>query len=303
MEFKIGEDIVEDENKESNLKKDNSKMSLVLIIVVALIIGLGVFLILNGIFNPKIKKTTNTTTPTSETRSLTEDNVKILYQYVTYGTSDLRYDKFVKNSKVTIDDFTEEEKYYYALQFAQVEDFEFTDKLDENKNKIYSISNRKIKKYMERFFGDNVKYSTDVELKYPFSFSINDKNVGIMKYNKATASFDTIFEEEKVDEIEETLIDPYLGKLVEAYKDADGGYRLIEKVIFVKVEKQEDGKYDVTISKDFEHDNVIESMTDQTESDISKIKVDKYKDKAATITYTFKMNSRNQLYFYSSTID
>lgn len=303
MDFKIGEDI-EDENKESEVKKDNSKLKTIIIVVFAIIVFLVVFLALNSVLNPKTKaKPTNTQVVTSEKKPLTERNVKILYNYVTYNANGgVRYDIFVKNKKVTIDTFTEDEKYYYALQYAQVEDFEYTGNKDENGNKIYSISERKIKKYMEYFFGKGVKYSTDITIKYPFSFSINDKNVGIITYNKETSSYDTIFQMDN-DTKEEYIVDPYMGKLVEAYKEPDGGYRLVEKVIYVYVKEQSDGKYEVTISKDYEHKSIIESSIDQTEEDIKKIKVDKYIDKAATITYNFKIKEpSNVLYFYSSEI-
>ena len=303
MDFKIGEDI-EEENKESEVKKDNSKLKIIIIVVFAIIVFLVVFLALNSVLNPKTKaKPTNTQVVTSEKKPLTERNVKILYNYVTYNANGgVRYDIFVKNKKVTIDTFTEEEKYYYALQYAQVEDFEYTGNKDENGNKIYSISERKIKKYMEYFFGKGVKYSTDITIKYPFSFSINDKNVGIITYNKETSSYDTIFQMDN-DTKEEYIVDPYMGKLVEAYKEPDGGYRLVEKVIYVYVKEQSDGKYEVTISKDYEHKSIIESSIDQTEEDLKKIKVDKYIDKAATITYNFKIKEpSNVLYFYSSEI-
>ena len=303
MDFKIGEDI-EDENKESEVKKDNSKLKTIIIVVFAIIVFLVVFLALNSLLNPKTKtKPTNTQVITSEKKALNEKNVKILYNYVTYNANGgVRYDIFVKNKKVTIDTFTEEEKYYYALQYAQVEDFEYTGNKDENGNKIYSISERKIKKYMEYFFGKGVKYSTDITIKYPFSFSINDKNVGIITYNKETSSYDTIFQMDN-DTKEEYIVDPYMGKLVEAYKEPDGGYRLVEKVIYVYVKEQSDGKYEVTISKDYEHKSIIESSIDQTEEDLKKIKVDKYIDKAATITYNFKIKEpSNVLYFYSSEI-
>ena len=303
MDFKIGEDI-EDENKESEVKKDNSKLKTIIIVVFAIIVFLVVFLALNSVLNPKTKaKPTNTQVVTSEKKPLTERNVKILYNYVTYNANGgVRYDIFVKNKKVTIDTFTEDEKYYYALQYAQVEDFEYTGNKDENGNKIYSISERKIKKYMEYFFGKGVKYSTDITIKYPFSFSINDKNVGIITYNKETSAYDTIFQMDN-DTKEEYIVDPYMGKLVEAYKEPDGGYRLVEKVIYVYVKEQSDGKYEVTISKDYEHKSIIESSIDQTEEDLKKIKVDKYIDKAATITYNFKIKEpSNVLYFYSSEI-
>ena len=159
-----------------------------------------------------------------------------------------------------------------------------------------------MKMVMEYFFGKGVKYSTDITIKYPFSFSINDKNVGIINYNKETSSYDTIFQMDN-DTKEEYIVDPYMGKLVEAYKEPDGGYRLVEKVIYVYVKEQSDGKYEVTISKDYEHKSIIESSIDQTEEDLKKIKIDKYIDKASTITYNFKIKEpSNVLYFYSSEI-
>lgn len=301
MDFKISEDIKEEE-VENTPKRNNNKTLIIIIVLLALIVGLIVFLGLNSVLNPKTKaKEKQTQVVTSEKKSLTESNVKILYGYVTYSsTGELRYDKFVKNNKVTLKDFTDEEKYYYALQYVQVNDFNFTDKYDETNNAIFSISNRKIKKYMEYFFGKDVKYSTDIVVQYPFSFSIDDKNVGTMKYDSETDSFLTTFvKEEKV--LEENIIDPYLGKLVEAYKEVDGGYRLVEKVIYVDIKEQSDGKYEVTISKDYNHKKNIKTSVDQTEEDIKKIKVDDYIDKAATITYNFKLNG-NILYFYSSEI-
>lgn len=297
MDFKIGEDIQEEETKESSSKKlFGGNFNIIIIVVTAIVAFLVVFLITNAIFNPKQKKV-EPVTPTSEKRSLTEENVKILYQYVTYGTTGIRNDKFIKNKSVKLKDFTDEEILYYALQFAQVDDFDFTGNYDENNNKIYSISSRMIKKYVERYFGKNVNYSTDVVISYPFTFSINDKNVGVLKYNDDTSSFDTTFASKS--EEKEYLIEPYVGKLTEAYKDPDGGYRLIEKVIFIDLEKQDDGKYQVIVSKDYEHNNIIESSVDQSEEDIKNININKYIDKGSTITYTFKLNG-NVLYFDSS---
>ena len=301
MEFKIGEDFVEEENQYNN-KRDNGVLKLVIIVVLAILAFVVIFLVLNSILNPKTKTTKNEPVA-SEKKSLTESNVKILYNYVTYSADGgVRYDIFVKNNKVTLDTFSEEEKYYYALQYVQVDDFSYTGKVDENNNKIYAISNRKIGKYMEYFFGKGVKYSTDLTIKYPFSFKINDKNYRIMKYDEASSSFNTIFVKNETAK-KEYIVEPYLGKLVEAYKEVDGGYKLIEKVIYVDYKKQADGKYEVIISKDAGHENIIESSIDQTEEDLKKIKIDKYINKAATITYNFKIKEpSNVLYFYSSEI-
>ena len=76
---------------------------------------------------------------------------------------------------------------------------------------------------------------------------------------------------------------------------------LVEKIIYVDLEKQDDGNYQVIISKDYEHNNIIESSVDQSEEDIKKLKLDKYINKGGTITYNFKLNG-NYLYFDSSSI-
>lgn len=292
MDFKISEDI-EEENK-NNSKKDKGKFNIVIIIVLALIVGLIVFLIFNAMFNPKVKP--KPVTPiTEEKKSINDSTVKTLYQYVTYGTTGIRNDKYVKNQKVSLKDFTNEEKYYYGLMFVQVEDFEFTGEFDGDKNKIYSIPNRMIKKYIERYFGKGTDYSTDIKIdKYPYTFSINYKNMGTMRYDEDTDSFNTVFTKDER-QLKEYLVEPYLGKLVEAYKEKDGSYRVVEKLVYVDVTKNAENSYGVVVSKDYEHNDVIETSTDLTEEDVKNIKIDKYIKNAATITYHFKLDGNTNI--------
>ena len=291
---------ITEETEETSVSKKKKIPSIVIIVICALIVGLIVFLICNSIFNPKDKnKPKEKEVETSEKLSLNENNVKILYQYVTYGTTGIRNDKFVKESKVDIKSFTNEEKYYYALMFAEVDDFSFTGRLDSDKNKIYSISSRKIKKYMERFFGKNVSYSTDIALNYPFTFSINGQNIGIMKYNEEESGYDTILK--GISQEKEYIVEPYYGKLTDAYKEKDGSYRLVEKVLYIDLVKNDNNKYDVTIYKDYEHTDVIDTLKDQEETDLLNIKLSDYVKKGATVTYIFKVNG-NVLYFDSSSI-
>ena len=143
---------ITEETEETSVSKKKKIPSIVIIVICALIVGLIVFLICNSIFNPKDKNKPKEEVETSEKLSLNENNVKILYQYVTYGTTGIRNDKYIKESKVDLKSFTNEEKYYYALMFAEVKDFSFTGRFDSDNNKIYTISSRKIKNYMERYF-------------------------------------------------------------------------------------------------------------------------------------------------------
>lgn len=310
MDFKIGEEIKED--NEVEVKHDNSKLKLIIIIIGAVIIGLIIFLIINKALNTKEKPTTPVST--SQKRSLNESNVKILYDYVTYGTNGIRNDKFVKEKSVTINSFNNQEKFYYALQFAQASDFtkiteEDSVKDEKEKTIQYYISDKKVKKFMEKFFGKDVKYSKDEKIKYKFDFTLDDVPVkeSVLEYSSKLDGYITSFDKdnESADNSKnldnEVLLDPYIGKLVEAWKENDGSYRLIEKVIYPVYSKQSDGTYEVSIYSDFDYKNIIEKITDKDENYIRKIKTDKYMDKGSTITYIFKLNG-NVLYFDSSKI-
>ena len=131
MDFKI-EEI--DEEEKSKKSSNNNLMPIIIVVIIALIVGLLVFLVSNKAFGKKEKKPE----PVTETKlKLTEDNVEILYAYVTYGTKNIRNEKFIKEKNVDINSFTNDEKFYYALQFAQVEDFENDGELDKDNKFIW----------------------------------------------------------------------------------------------------------------------------------------------------------------------
>ena len=305
MKFSLKEEKeIEEENNNSNENIISKIIYIVIILAAALIVGLTIFLIANAIFNKKPttpKKPVNTT----EKLDLNNQNVKTLYKYVTTGTNNIRVDKFVKNSKVDKTSFTDEEKLYYALQFAEVKDFENFGDLDEQGNKIYNISKDKIKKYLTLFFGNGVTLSEYVPIEYVFSFKINDKNVGYLTYSDENDGYNATFTEyQDIDKKSEELVDSFYTKLVNAYKKNDGTYYLEEKVIYTDLVKEND-KYKLSIYKDYNKEQLIESKT-TTESELKEnpIKIEDYLDKASTITYVFKANTlnKNTLYFDSSSI-
>ena len=107
-DFKIGDEI--DEGGEYKESKSKSVIPIVIIVVIALVCGLTVFFITNSLFGKKeVKPDPIVETPLS----LSDENVEILYSYVTYGTNNERNDKFVKEPKVTLDSFTNQESFYY----------------------------------------------------------------------------------------------------------------------------------------------------------------------------------------------
>lgn len=299
MDFKIGDEI-EGEGQETSNLKVKSKLPLIIIIVVSLIVGLLVFFLSNSLFGPKKTKEPPVT---RQQLNLKERNVDILYGYVTYGEKKQRNDKFVKESKVTLDSFSDEEKFYYALQFADPDDFDFNGKTNEQGKKIYVITERKIRNYMQRFFGNKVTYSPVKELKYTFNFLINSQNTGTLKYSEDEKSYNIVFDEYLDDVKEKEGIQPYYAELFAAYKELNGTYTLEEKVIYPDLVKNEDNTYTLSIYKDYEHKLLIERKNNLSEKDIKdyEIKMSNYKTKASTITYKFGLNG-NTLYFESSSI-
>ena len=302
--FKIMDTFEEDDASDSPKKirkQRNSKtVALVVVIILSLLIGIGVFLGSNALFNPNGKKKDNT--PTSIQLDLNNENVDILYHYVTYGTRNKRYEKFIKNSSVTLKDFTNEEKLYYALQFAQVEDFVFTKKFDAEENKIYSISKLKIDEYMKRFFGDNVVYATNDEIVYPFSFRINGKNVGEMTYSQTRKGYETVFKEFQDDYKSTDIVEPYYAKLVSAEQNVDNSITLKEKIVYTSLE-EENGVYTLSIYKDYNKTSILEKKSNLTLEQLKQnpIKVEDYPS-AATIEYNFGLSLSNNYYFTSSKI-
>jgi hypothetical protein len=295
-EFKIGDDLDESGGRAKN--NFNSKLPIIIVVVVSLLCGLCVFFVSNALFGKK----TETVVPESTEMSIEDEDIQILYQYVTYGVKGTRNDKFIKDQSVKMEDFTNVEKFYYALQFAQAEDFTTTGQLDDENHKIYNISSAKIKTYMQRFFGPQVTYSTSSVITYPFSFRINGMNVGTLTYSSQRNGFDTVFTSFEDDEESDNVVEDYYTTLASATKKSDNSIEINEKIIYTDYSVDDDGYYTIKIYKDYEKTMLLETKTNITADDLKEnpIDISKYSEKAATITYVFKANTN--YYFYSSTI-
>ena len=293
-EFKIG-DNVEEQNSEVvlNRLKKKRKIAIIIVVIVSILIGLTTFIVSNLIFNRK-----QPSEVIDYSVDLKNENVQILYQYVTYGTKGLRNDKFAKEDKVVLDNFSNEEKFYYALQFAQVDDFEFTGEINAEKNKVYLITDRKIKKYMQLFFGPNVKYKNDLTISYPFSFRINGMNVGNMKYSENRGGFETTFTTLQADIKKEDITNNIEGELVKAYSDAKNKLYLEEKVVYITQTKNPDNTYKIDIYKDNNKTILVDTKTVSNLEE--KIDLSKYNN-TTTIKYSFGLNG-SVYYFESSEI-
>lgn len=284
-----------DQMKTTHFDKKSLIAPIIIVILLAVAIGLIIFYITNPLFNEPIEG------PYVQELQLTDNNVRILYNYVSYSVDGNRNDVFVMNSSVTKENMPSKDKLYYALQFASPEDFVSTGKKDDDNNQIFNISDNKVDAYMKRFFGNNVTYSKVKKMDYTLNFSEDHKYVGTLTYSYDNKGYDTILH--KIDEEDEKeYIKPFYGKLVKASLFEDQTMELQEKVIYTKVLEDND-LYTIKVYGDLHYHNLIETRNNLTESQLknSVFNMNEYANEASTVTYTFK-TEEDKYYFYASNL-
>ncbi len=298
MDFKIGDDF--DENGNSNEHKMSKKTAIIIVAVVAIVFGLLVFFISNAIFGKR-----DDDTPAVDTQvKLTDENVQILYKYVAYKNNGYDNDLFVRENSVTSSTFTDQDKLYYALQFVEPEELLYSGEKNDKKQKIYIISVSRIRDHLQRFFGEDISFSPVDEITYKFSFTINDLGVATLTYSEEEQAYKVVFNKEKElteEEQEKALVKKVYTELSSATKKPDGTLILNEKVIYTDLGK-ENNTFRIDIYKDYKHSTKIETKQNITKEDLTAnpFSITDYLDKAATISYTFKVNQLNNSYYFDN---
>ena len=284
-----------DQMKTTHFDKKSLVAPIIIVILLAVAIGLIIFYITNPLFNEPQEG------PYVQELQLTDNNVRILYNYVSYSVDGNRNDVFVMNSSVTKENMPSKDKLYYALQFASPEDFVSTGKRDDDNNQIFNISDNKVDSYMKRFFGNSVTYSKVKKMDYTLNFSEEHKYIGTLTYSYDNKGYDTILN--KIDEEDyEEYVKPFYGKLVKASLFEDQTMELQEKVIYTKV-LEDDDLYTIKVYGDLHYHNLIETRNNLTKSQLknSVFNMNEYMNEASTVTYTFKTEN-DKYYFYGSNL-
>lgn len=285
-----------DQMKTTHFDKKSLIAPIIIVVLLALAIGLIIFYITNPLFNEPQEG------PSVQELQLSDNNVRILYNYVSYSVDGSRNDVFVMNSSVTKENMPNKDKLYYALQFASPEDFVSTGKRDDDNNQIFNISDNKVDAYMKRFFGNNVTYSKVKKMDYTLNFSDEHKYVGTLTYSYDNKGYDTILNKIDEEDDEKVYVQPFYGKLVKASLFEDQTMELQEKVIYTKV-LEDDDLYTIKVYGDLHYHNLIETRNNLTESQLknSVFNMNEYVNEASTVTYTFKTED-DKYYFYSSNL-
>ena len=312
-------DSIEENGYDNGSNEKNKIIKFVIIAVVSLVVGLSVYFVTDALINGGKKNTVVNEVKDSE-MDLSDEMITYLYDNVTYEVNGVRNDKFFKSGSVTVDDFTNEEKFYYALRYATEADFidmsttSVTESegeeetTEEVKLKTFSISNDRIKEYMFNFFGENVTYSTDSPINIAVNFQKDGYNAGVLKYDSTNDSFLVTFDSVSKSG-NEMPINPYLYKIESAVRKGENNNIIIkEKIVFTKCTQYTDeagekiDKYDCGIYSDFAMNSSLELKNGVTESELTVLGIENYKDSAATVTYTFSKDSNDEYHFLSSEI-
>ena len=285
-----------DQMKTSTFRKKDLVAPIIIVVLLSLAMGLIVFYISDPFFNKE-------ETPTYKELELTDNNVRILYDYVSYSIDGERNDIFVTNEMITKDNIPNKDKLYYALQFANPEDYKSTGKRDKDNNQIFNISDEKIDTYMKRFFGSQITYKKEKEYEYTMDLSEDVKYIASLTYSSENKGYDTTLTKVvQEDEEDKVFVKPFYTKLVKAILHDDQTIELQEKIIYTKVIKT-DKLYSIKVYKDYNLQQEVETRNNLTESQMknSVFNLNEYMDNASTVTYKFKTED-GKYYFYSSEV-
>lgn len=285
-----------------------------IIVLVAAIAGFSVYFITDALINGNRKNETVTTAKDSE-MDLHDEMIVYLYDNVTYAVNGIRNDKFFKSGSVTAEDFTTQDKIYFALRYAVEADFVDMTGSDSQSSeggpkllKQYSISNDRIKSYVFNFFGDGVTYTTNTPVNIAVNFSKDGYNAGTLNYDSNTDSWLVTF-----DSVSEggskMVVNPYLYKIVSATREGKTNIITIkEKVVFTALKQHTDAAgnptdlYDCAVYKDYAKTQELEMKSNVVSDQLTLLSIDNYTDSASTVTYKFFKDENDEYHFLSSEI-
>ena len=282
------------ERKEEQQRKRSVDRSVAVFLVffISLTIGFLIYFILNYYMNSSDNRDKGLT-PIEVNNS----DVRTLYSYVTYGTRGVRNNKFLFSNTVTMSSFSDSEKFYYASQFIRPDDFVYTNEKNSYSQKIYTLSDDKIRTYMVRFFGSNVTYSNNMNLSIIFPFNMNKMNVAKMTYNVKRRGFDVVFHKHIQDEAYNPANTTYYTLLDSAFRKEDGTIIIREKVIYASV-AEIDGYFTVSLYKDFLHQELIDQKMNLSANQVYNLIDWNLYPNAAYIEYTFPLSG--VVYYFQS---
>lgn len=294
-EEKEEDPITFDNDLDSNkMNTADKKFSLIVIVTASVLCGLLVFIIFYVVFNPREK-----VKEVNSNLDLGSSQVEELYSYVTYGMTGTRYEKYIKEPTVTLKDFTNYDKYYYALSFVKNEDFHEAGTTVGTAG-AYTLNVDKISTYMRKYFGDDVEWEKNTSI--PYIFLNVDKytnNTGTLKYDDSSKKYNIVFTSKNTKRLQTLASKKFFAELVKAKQVTENEIELVENIIYSKCSQNQSKTYSCTLYKDYE--NTVRIGEKIGVSLDTEINFEEYPEHSQII-YKFKKSSEGIYVFNSSRI-
>lgn len=285
--------------QEENKKTNNSwNIKIVILVVTVLALGLGVYFISSLFFGNNKKEVV--TAGISSTLSIDDPEILDIYGLVTYGRDSNSLNKYLKEQSVTLKDFSNYEKFYYALSLLKEKQVREIKESNTTTQKQYYISDVDMDQLMKSYFGDKVEYLKQGTLPVVLAPGFDIGNTLSLKYSINKERYETTFTKTATDTFR--LIPVALYGLESATLMDDGTITLVERVVYI-VSNINNNLVSHQVYRDYNHTMLIESKNNIALEEYQKepLSIDNYMEKGNIITYQFKKNN-GEYYFYQSKI-
>lgn len=286
----------QDDNKKSN---PSQMIKIAVLVVIVIVLGLSVYFISSLFFKGDNKN--ETAVGISDTLSIDDPEVESIYDLVTYGRDNNTLNKYLKEQSVILKDFSNYEKFYYALSLLKEKELKEIKNSDTTTQKQYYISDADMDQLMKSYFGDKVEYLKQGTLPIILSPGFDAGNTLSLKYNINKERYETTLS--KTDVATAGLIPVAFYGLESATRSDDGMITLVERVVYI-TSSVNNNLVSYQVYRDYNHTMLIDSQNNIALEEYQKepISIDNYMEKGNIITYKFKENN-GEYYFYQSKIE
>lgn len=286
----------QDDNKKSN---PSQMIKIAVLVVIVIVLGLSVYFISSLFFKGDNKN--EPTVGISDTLSIDDPEVEAIYDLVTYGRDNNTLNKYLKEQSVILKDFSNYEKFYYALSLLKEKELKEIKNSDTTTQKQYYISDADMDQLMKSYFGDKVEYLKQGTLPIILSPGFDAGNTLSLKYNINKERYETTLS--KTDVATAGLIPVAFYGLESATRSDDGMITLVERVVYI-TSSVNNNLVSYQVYLDYNHTMLIDSQTNIALEEYQKepLSIDNYMEKGNIITYKFKENN-GEYYFYQSKIE
>lgn len=284
------------EKNDSNKSEDKIKR-IIIVVVGAILIGVLVYFVSSLFF--KSPEPVQKDSAISTTLSIDDPIVEQLYERVTYGRDNGHLNKYLEEQSVTLKDFSNYEKFYYAFSGLTSHDLDPLESDGSTNTQKYAIEDSVVDDLMKSYFGPKVKYAKQGTLPIDLVYPVEEGNHLSLSYSVSNNQYEASITSE--DKANGGLVPVALYALSSA-KRSDDGVTLTEKVVYT-TSSVNNNLVSYQVYKDYNHTMLISSQgnIEMKQYQERPISLNDYMQQANTITYQFKVHN-GVYYFYSSSI-